>query len=83
MQTECKELSELLAVIHGDGGHRESAVGMAEATREAIDIVLHLRRRQEWTPKAVREAEAEFKRAAKDFRGVSRGSRPIGPCGLG
>ena len=37
--------SELLALIHGDGGHHENAVGTARALEDAIKVVNAIRQR--------------------------------------
>lgn len=49
-------LGNLLAVIHGDGGHRQAEVGTVEAAREAEEIVTAMRVKAE---EAVHAARAD------------------------
>ena len=38
-----REVLNLLAIIHRDGGHHVGAVGVAQAAKDAEDIVIQLR----------------------------------------
>lgn len=45
--TEKELLGELLACIHGDGGHRTQEIGVAKATFEAIKLIEIIKRHTE------------------------------------
>ncbi len=72
LRSHARAVSNLLAIIHGDGGHYEGKHGTVKACKDAEGVVPDLRLKLDAAAERVRELEEERDQALADYQDLGR-----------